>query len=627
VAAGSQVVRFGVFELDVRAGELRKKGVRLRLQEQPRQVLAVLLAQRGEIVTREELRQKLWTDGIIVDFDHSLNTTISKLREVLGDSADTPRFIETLPRRGYRFIYPVNGAAEAAAAVPGRRAWWSRRWALLVGPLALLLGLGAFNVGGVRDRLLGRPVAVEVKSIAVLPLRDLSAGRDQEWFAEGMTEALVTQLGKLGTLDVISHQSVLGYRGTTKSLPEIARELKVGAILEGTVLRSGERIRVTANLVQAAPERHLWAETFEFDRRDILAVQSEVARGVAHHIRIKLTPQQEAGLSTSVRVHPEAYQAYLVGRVHTYKAGPREVWKSAKEYFEKAIEIDPRFAPAYASLAELYVRTGRGTVSRDSRGVYWDGRQQARQLAEKALELDDTLAEAHTALGRIAEVEWNWPQAEREYRRAVELNPSYPLARVWYAMHLYAWERFEEASFHAKRAQQLDPASAFVNTWAAAAHGYAGRIEDAFASARRATELDPTSWEASQVLSRLYMIQGTYQPAITELERARTLNPRDPEILGMLAYAHGRAGQRERALEFAGELKRVLAEGQTPFAMVWAQVGLGDKDQAFAWLERSYDERRIRMQWLRVDPLLAPLRTDPRFDDLVRRISLPIKRP
>jgi len=626
VATGPQVVRFGVFELDLRAGELRKKGLRLRLQEQPLQVLALLLQQPGEVVTREELRQKLWSGGIIVDFDHSLNTTINKLREALADSAATPRFIETLPRRGYRFIYPVNGATEATDMMAPPRAWWSRRWVFYAAPLALLFGLVGLNVGGVRDRLLGRPIAVEVKSIAVLPLRNLSGDRDQEYFAEGMTEALVTQLGKLGTLDVISHQSVLGYRGTTKSLPEIARELKVSAILEGTVLRSGERIRITANLVQAAPERHLWAETFEFDRRDILAVQSEVARGVAHRIRIKLTPQQEARLTTSVRVHPEAYEAYLLGRVQTYKAGPREVWKSAKEHFEKAIEIDPRFAPAYASLAELYVRTGRGTVSRDSRGVYWDGRQQARQLAEKALQLDGTLAEAHTALGRIAEVEWNWPQAEREYRRAVELNPSYPLARVWYAMHLYAWERFEEASFHAKRAQQLDPASPFVNTWAAAAHGYAARIEDAFTSARRAVELDPTSWEASQVLSRLYMIQEAYQPAIAELERARTFNPRDPEILGMLAYAHGRAGERERALEFAGELKRVLAEGQTPYAMVWAHVGLGDKDQAFALLERSYDERRIRMQWLKVDPLLAPLRTDPRFDDLARRVGLPIKR-
>jgi TolB-like protein/DNA-binding winged helix-turn-helix (wHTH) protein/Tfp pilus assembly protein PilF len=620
-----KIVRFGVFEVDLKAGELRKKGFRVRLQEQPLQVLALLLQHPGQIVTREEFRHTLWNDGIIVDFDHSLNTTVNKLREALGDTADSSRFIETLPRRGYRFICPLNCEIQAADVIAPPSARWRRPWVPFGALLALLFTALALNVGQVRDWLLSGPVAVETKSIAVLPLRNLSGERQEDYFAEGMTEALVTQLGKLGTLDVISHQSVLAYRGTIKSLPEIARELKVSAILQGTVLRSGERIRITANLVQAAPERHLWAETFEFDRRDILAVQGEVARGVAHHIRIKLTPQQEARLGAAVRVHPEAYEAYLVGRVHTSKAGPSEVWKTAQESFEKAIDIDPGFAPAYASLAELYVRTGRGTVSQDSRGVYWDGRQQARQLAEKALKLDDTLAEAHTALGRIAEVEWNWPKAEQEYRRAVELNPSYPLVRVWYAMHLYAWGRLEEASFHAKRAQQLDPASAFVNTWAAAAHGYAARIDDAFASARKAAELDPTSWEASQVLARLYMIQEKYPPAITELERARTLNPRDPELLGMLAYAHARAGQREKAISLTEELRRLVAVGQTPFPMAWAYAGLGDKDQAFAWLERCFEQRRIRLQWLRVDPMLAPLRTDPRFDDLARRIGLPVK--
>jgi TolB-like protein/Tfp pilus assembly protein PilF len=519
-------------------------------------------------------------------------------------------------------IWWQNGRSRlesAEAVATGRRRF---TW-LFAGLLAAtVVGLG-LNASGLLDRLLGRPTAVEMNSIAVLPLRNLSADREQDYFAEGMTEALITELGKIGTFDVISHQSVLGYRGTTKSLPEIARELKVSIVLEGTVLRSGDRVRVTANLVQATPERHLWAETFEFDRRDIFAVQREVARGVSHHIRIKLTPQQEARLSTARRVDPEAYEAHLLGRAHTFKAGPREVWKRANEYFEKAIEIDPSFAAAYASLAELYVRTGRGTVSRDSRGIYWDGRQQARQFAEKALELDDTLAEAHTALGRVAEVEWNWSQAELQYRRAIELNPSYALARVWYAMHLYAMERFDEASFHAKRAQQLDPASSFVNTWAGAAHSFAGRIDEAMASLRKALELDPTSWEANLVLARVYIIQGMYQDAIAQLEKARTFNPRDPEVLGMLAYAYGRAGQREMALRLLGDVNH----RQTPFPMVWAYAGLGDKDQAFAWLERCFDERRIRMQWLNVDPLLVPLRADPRFHDLARRVGLPIKRP
>jgi TolB-like protein/DNA-binding winged helix-turn-helix (wHTH) protein/Tfp pilus assembly protein PilF len=616
--------RFDGLEFDVRALELRKAGVKIKLEGQPLRILALLIERPGELVTREDLRNQLWPGNTIVDFEHSINTAMKRLREALGDAAETPRFIETLPRRGYRFLLPVESLG--APAVPPARA---RRYGLQASLLSiglLLIGLLVVNAFGLRDRLLGRPIVDEPRSIAVLPLRNLSSDREQDYFAEAMTEALITELGRIGPLHVISHRSVFGYRGTTKSLPEIARELKVGAVLEGTVLRSGDRVRVTANLVQAAPERHLWAETFEFDRRDMLAVQSEVARGVARHIRIKLTAQQEVRLGTRRPVHPEAYEAYLLGRTHTHRAGPREIWQKAKEYFEKAIEIDPGFAPSYASMAELYVRTGRGTVSRDSRGIYWDGRQQARQFAEKALELDDTLAEAHTALGRIAELEWKWPEAERQYRRAIELNPSYPLARVWYAMHLYAMERFEEASFHARRAQQLDPASPFVNTWAGAAHSFAGRIDEGVASLRKALDLEPTGREAGQVLARLYIAQEMHQHAIAELEKARAFHPLDSELLGTLAHAYALAGQQENAVALLGELKQI-AEGQTPFGIIWAYAGLGDKDQAFAWLERSYDERRIRMQWLNVDPLLAPLRDDPRFHDLARRVGLPVKRP
>ena len=304
--SAAHLVRFEDFELDVRTSELRKNGGKLRLEGQPLRILALLVERPGELVTREDLRRQLWPGNTIVDFEHSINAAMNRLREALGDSAETPRFIQTLPRRGYRFIYPMNRTAEAAPVVAARPAQW-RRWMPLGAALVLLIAIAALNVGGVRDRLLGLPAAAEVKSIAVLPLRNLSGDREQDYFAEGMTEALVTQLGKLGTLNVISHQSVIGYRGTTKPLPEIARELKVSVILEGTVLRSGERIRVTANLVQATPEHHLWAETFEFDLRDILAVQSEVARGVAHHTSVKLTPQQEARHRTSVRVHPEAY--------------------------------------------------------------------------------------------------------------------------------------------------------------------------------------------------------------------------------------------------------------------------------------------------------------------------------
>jgi len=633
-ASAPPVVRFGVFEVDLRAGELRRKGVKIRLQEQPLQVLALLLQQPGQIVTREELKQKLWTGGIIVDFDHSLNTTINKLREALEDSADTPRFIETLPRRGYRFIYPVNGAPagttarndpEDTAKSPEPAAWWRRRRAasmLLVALPAVLLGLFALNVGGLRDALVGRAGAVNVTSIAVLPLKNLSGDSQQDYFADGMTEALTTELGKIGALQVLSYQTVASYRQAAKPLPQIARELKVEALLEGTVLHSGSKVRITANLVQVSPERQLWAESYQFDLRDVLAIQGEVARDVANRIQVKVTPRERVRLANPRRVDSEAYEAYLLGRAHMSRMLTSKSWMRAKEYFEKAIEKDPGYAAAYAALAELQVQH-RGSLTRNPS----DARFHARQLVEKALELDDTLAEGHTTLARIAQQdEWDWATAEREYRRAIELNPNYPPARIRYAMYLYAMLRFEEAVVQARRAQQLDPVSPFVNTWAGAAYALAGRIAESMAACQKALELDPSFSDASLILARTYVAQAKYPQAIAELQKARTYNARQPIVLGALAHAYARAGQREEALKLVSALKRIEKEERgyvPPFGLIWAYAGLGEKEQAFAWLEKSYQERRDRMVWLNVDPLLEPLRSDPRFKDLVRRVGLP----
>jgi len=506
---------------------------------------------------------------------------------------------------------------ETAAAGRRRRVVWGATAGLL------LLGVGpGLNVGGLRDWLVGRPGAVNITSIAVLPLKNLSGDSQQDYFVDGMTEALITELGKIGALQVLSYQTVASYRQTAKPLPQIAQELKVDAFLEGAVLHSGKRVRITASLVQTSPERHLWAESYEFDLRDVLAVQGEVARDVASRIRVKVTPREQARLTTSRRVDSEAYEAYLLGRAHMSKMLTPTSWKRAKEYFEKAIEKDPGYAPAYAGLAELQIQH-RGSMTRNPS----DARFQARQLVEKALELDDTLAEAHTTLARVAQQEeWDWAGAEREYRRAIELNPSYPQARIRYAMYLYAMLRFEEAVIEARRAQQLDPVSPFVNTWAGAAYSLAGRVGEAMASCQKALELDPSYSDASLILARTYVTQGKYPQAIAELQKALTFNERQPIVLGALAHAYARAGQREEALKLVGKLKRIEAEERgyvPPFGIIWAYAGLGDKEQAFAWLERSYQERRDRMVWLNVDPLLDPLRSDPRFHDLVRRVGLP----
>jgi TolB-like protein/Tfp pilus assembly protein PilF len=528
---------------------------------------------------------------------------------------------------------PTNGAPTAAITVPsglegGSRvgkpaAWWRRRWTarmLLVALPALLLGLLALNVGGLRDQLVGRHA--DITSIAVLPLKNVSGDPQQDYFADGMTEALITELGKIGALRVLSYQSLVSYRQTAKPVPQLARELNVDTFLEGSVFHSGERVRITANLVQASPERHLWSESYEFNLRDVLAVQGEVARDVTRRIRVKVTPGEQERLTTSRRVDSEAYEAYLLGRAYLSKTPTPTNWMRAKEYFAKAIEKDPGYAPAYGGLAELHMRH-RGSSIRNPR----DARLQARQWGEKALKLDDTLAEAHNALGRVAQQEWDWAGAEREYRRAIELNPSYPQARTNYAMFLYAMLRFEEAVVEGRRAQQLDPVSPFVNTWAGAAYFFAGHADEAMASWQKALELDPGYADASLVLARTYLTQGKHQQAIAELQKAVALNEKQTLILGALAHAYARAGRSEEAVQVVRALKRIEGEEEReyvpPFGLIWAYAGLGDKEQAFAYLERSFDERRDRMVWLNVDPLLDPLRSDPRFKDLVRRVGLP----
>ena len=438
-------------------------------------------------------------------------------------------------------------AAEPVAAGPRRRVVW---WAA-AGLVVLAVGVGAaLNVAGVRDRLFGWPVTGEITSMAVLPLKNLSGDPGQDYFADGMTEALITELGKISALRVLSYRSVIGYRQSPKPSSEIARELKVDALIEGGVVGRGDRVRITANLVGAARQRHLWAETYEFDSRDIVTMQGKVAREVARQIRVKLTPQEEARLTTDRRVNPEAYEAYLLGRAYTNKISSG--WKRAKDHFEQAIAKDPDYAPAYAELALVYARI-RGSLTSDPSA----NRVQARQWAKKALELDDTLAEAHAALARVAQNEYDWAGSEREFRRAIELNPGYGLARIWYAQYLYATQRFEEAVTQAQVAHQLDPASLLVVTRTGAAYFFAGRVEEAMATWQRARELDPTHPDVGILPGRSYMKLGMNQDAIAVLEKALIFSERDPLVLGALAHAYARAGRREEALKLVGELRRV----------------------------------------------------------------------
>src|SRR4029077_11219860 len=362
MALGTQspaVLRFGTFEVDVRAGELRKQGVRIKLQEQPLRVLTILLQRPGEVVTREELRSQNWPADTFVDFDNSLNTSINKLREALGDSAESPRFIETLPRRGYRFIAPVNGI-QAGASVDLRKSislhsrLWHVGWTMAITSVVVLAAaLFSWNVFRVRDRLLGGSPGSRIESLAVLPLTNLSGDPAQEYFSDGMTDALITDLAPLGSLKVISRTSAMRYKKTDKPLPEIARELNVDGIVEGTVQRSGDRVRITAQLIHGASDKHLWANTYDRDLRDVLALQDEVAHAIANAIRVKVTTQDQITRDARRAVNPQAYENYLTGLAYSRQQGGQSK-RTSLDYFNRAIQLDPQWAEPYAQLGRAY---------------------------------------------------------------------------------------------------------------------------------------------------------------------------------------------------------------------------------------------------------------------------------
>jgi TolB-like protein/tetratricopeptide (TPR) repeat protein/DNA-binding winged helix-turn-helix (wHTH) protein len=619
-----RLIRFGVYEVDLRAGELRKKGVKIKLEGQPLRILALLLERPGQLVTREELKQKLWPADTFVDFEHSINAAVLRLRQALDDSAGTPRFIETLPRHGYRFVCPVeDGAAELRQPAH----WWRRRWVaslLLFALPALLLGLLAGNVGGLRDWLLGTSAGAPITSLAVLPLENLSGDPEQEYFADGMTEALITELGKISALRVISRQSVMQFKGTDKSLPEIARELNVDAIVEGAVVREGNRVRITAQLVQASPERHLWSETYERDLHSILAVQSEVARKIAREIKIGVTPEEEARLAGARPVNPEAYVAYLKGRYHLNTEG-EEGFQKAREYLRQAIDIDPTYAPAYAGLANGY----------NSLAIYGqhppkDAYPMAKAALVKALELDDTLPEAHTLLGVVKfRFEWDWRGAERELKRALQLDPNNWRAHLGYGAYLLARGRLEEGLVEIAKHRELNPFTPKPNLNLAWALRYNRRYDEAIDQVRKALDLAPDSAIAYVILGENYASKKMYTEAIAACEKALELLPKDQFVLSDCGWVFAVSGRPREALSALEKLRRRSANAYVDsFRVAYLAAALypdpGQSHHALEWLERAYEQRSANLSFLKTEPRFPDrLRDDPRFQSLLRRMNFP----
>lgn len=619
--------RFGVFEVDLRSGELRKQGIKIKLHDQPFQVLAVLLEHRGEVVTREQLQQKLWPADTFVDFDRGLNSAVKKLRDALGDSADAPRYLETLPRRGYRLIAAVDTVwgDQHGIAAKEQPKFSSRHklWALAAGVTAavLLVLLFGLNVGGLRERLLSTVAASPIQSLAVLPFENQSGDPTEENFADGMTDALITDLGKLGALRVISRTSAMHYKGSKKLLPEIARELNVDAVVEGAVLRSGNRVRITAQLIRATPEKHLWADSYERDLQDVLALQRDVARAVAAQVHVALTPQQQQRLGTMRAINPGAYRAYLNAKHFLNNQRNEAGAQKAVEYSLEATRLDPNSALAFAGLSNSYA-----ALSYLGDATPHECMPKAQAAAERALALDPDLAEAHTALERVLRTyTLDWRSSERELKRALELNPSDSEAHESYAWYLVTMGQVDQAVIEAKRARELDPLSMLSNRTVGSALYFARRYDEALVELQHTAEMFPNSTpNVFYWLSLVYQFKGMPEKVVEmDLER-RALRGEKPEKLAAIRRAVQRSGMPAYwAALYRDALPRAREEHVPCYDCAYANIAQGKRDEAFKLLEDSYQERVFWITLIKVDPELDPVRSDPRFQDLVRRMGLP----
>ena len=691
-----RIVRFGPFEADLHTRELRKHGLKLKVQEQPFQVLAMLLARPGELVTREEIRSRLWPKDTFVDFDHALNAAVRRLRDALNENAESPRFVETLPRRGYRFIAPVvklnieeaaqpeaeitrnptgairgapetgvspsekvarqtvvdhreetysarvNTAADPASSVepetsPTARSQTRRPSApnpqqlvlqdaegarpprgvnMLLAAIALLtLIIAACLAYQIESKRSKQPA---IRSLAVLPLQNLSGDPTQQYLVDGMTEELIGRLSGIRHLRVISRTSVMRFKNTQLSVPEIARILGVDAVVEGSVMREGSRIRVNAQLIRAASDEHVWSESYDRELRDVLAMDADVAEAIAHKVEVTITGEEHQRLVVVRPVSPEVYEDYLKGKFALAKGNNKSNIEEGIAYFNDAIKIDPTYAPSYLGLATAH--SSLNTVFMG--GIPEQERPKALLAARKALELDPELAEAHVLMASLAESQWHWTEAESEYYRALELRPNNAAAYSGLAWWLDCQGRPDEAVTMRRRARELDPL-AISGAELAWDLFYTRRYDEAIQELHSALAVKADNAYALWILGFALIANHHPQDAIPGLEEGVSISNRSPALIGLLVNAYAQAGRRPDALRLLDELKRRKKTDYVPAAaFVFAYLGLGENDQVFAWLEHAYKEQSNVLQVLKVFPFFDPIRSDPRFVDLLHRVGL-----
>ena len=647
------IYQFGPFRLDQEARILLSGGKTVFLTPKVFELLLALVEKRGQLIAKDDLIKAVWPDSFVEE--GNLTSNISILRKQLGLNPDGGEYIETIPKRGYRFVATVtqvedqhsgrsSSRGSASETVPvaeeearpenrrpdGRHVFAAetvkagrdgKRAARLAVVLAvagtLTISLLVLYLGGWHSALPGFGAPARIKALAVLPLENLSGDEAQEYFADGMTEALTADLAQIGALRVISRTSVMQFKRAKKPLPEIARQLKVDAVVIGTVLRSGQRVRITAELIHASTDEHLlWARTYERNLGDILDLQNDVARAIATEVQAKLTPQEQVRLARTRAVNPDAYEAYLKGRYYWNEYTEEALLKSI-EYFEQAIKLDPAYAAAYAGLADAWM--GLDYIGAPPEQV----RPKAMEAARKALSMDDSLAEAHAAMAMIRAHEWDWGAAERENKKAFELNPGYALAHLYYSNELRHLGRREESIDEAKRALELDPLSPITNGQLANVYLSARQYDLAIKQYEKTLELYPNQSTSHNLLGWAYFYKGMYDKGIGEIQKSLALDGDDATLSPDLAYIYavlGKKGEARKILERLLKISKQAPVQAHHFVLIY--IGLGEMQEAFSFLEKAYQQRSPMMFWLKVDPRFDSLRPDPRFQDLMRRVGL-----
>jgi len=640
-------IRFGEdFEFDLRACRLRRSGRVLKLERIPMEVLAVLVEQRGQLVSREHIVERIWGKDVFLDTDNSINGAIRKIRQALRDNPEEPRFIQTVTGRGYRFIAPITcSEAQSLVVVPEPQPQVqaplqlqtkpqpqpqivepltikparSRHWVAFVVPIALIVALVAYLWSHSQTPPLGPKGQ---RMLAVLPFENLTGDPSQDYFSDGMTEEMIARLGTIDPqhLGVIARTSVMQYKHNNEPLEQIARKLGIQYALEGSVRRDSGGLRITAQLIQVKDQTHLWAGQYDREPGNVLGIQGEIAQQIANEIQFQIGSNERTKSATQAPLSPSesaAYELYLKGRYFANKRTAKGLGQ-ANEYFQQAIARDPQYAPAYAGLAESYALMGGYTGSPQIEFI-----PKARVAAERALELDERLPEAHTALAVIAQnYDWDWATAEKQYRRAIQLNPNYATGHHWYAECLALQGRFGEAFPEIESARQLDPLSLIIATDYGAILYFSRQYDRAIEQFRSVLDMEP-NFPRAHMLVWAYTQKAAFADALADAEAWRQADNSPLWSWAMIAYVSGRSGDQARA-NFAIEQLEHLGTHRTldPLSFAVAYIGIGNNDKALSWLEKAYAERSSSLTALKVDPIYDPLRGEPRFQELLRGVGL-----